>query len=174
MQDILVKAKLNNNNVSGDNICKGCQKPRCQVCNFLINSDTFYNNSNDRDFKVRKGTLDCNSSNVVYCLSCKTCSKKYVGSTTTPFRFRFNNYKSQFRTYCRQKEQGQGNLRSSDPQAGLFEHFLQEGHHGMDDWAFQLIDKSMSRDQVLQRESFWQYRLGTFLPVGLNERNVSM
>ena len=30
--------------------------------------------------------LDCNSSNVVYLLSCKVCHAQYVGSTTTIFR----------------------------------------------------------------------------------------
>ena len=109
MQDILVRAKLDNN-ISGNNICQGCKKPRCQVCNFLVNIDTFYNNNNDREFKIRTGTLDCSTSHVIYCLSCKTCSKKYVGSTTTQFRFRFNNYKSQFRTYSGQREGGEGEL----------------------------------------------------------------
>ena len=71
MQDILVRAKLDNN-ISGNNICQGRKKPRCQVCNFLVNSDTFYNNNNDREFKIRTGTLDCSTSHVIYCLSCKT------------------------------------------------------------------------------------------------------
>ena len=31
---------------------------------------------------------------VVSLIECRSCSKQYVGSTTTPFRNRFNNYKN--------------------------------------------------------------------------------
>ena len=53
-------------------------------------------------------------------------------------------------------------------QAGLFQHFLEPNHHGMNDWCFQLIDKCDNEHNVREREPFWQFKLNTFLPWGLN------
>ena len=121
---------------------------------------------------MRKGDLNCSSKFVIYRLVCKTCSKQYVGSTITPFRSRFNNYKSHFRAFCERKSKGTLNQGRVVPQVGLFKHFTQDGHNGMADWDFQLIDKSDNETQLRERELFWQYKLNTFLPIGLNERSV--
>ena len=43
----------------------------------------------------------------------------------------------------------------------------------MQDWQFQIIDCAQNEGQLRQRESFWQFKLKTFLPIGLNERSVS-
>ena len=59
------------------------------------------------------------------------------------------------------------------PQAGLFEHFLQNDHHGMEDWEFQVIDKSWNLNKLRERESFWQHKLQVFIPQGLNDREMS-
>ena len=42
----------------------------------------------------------------------------------------------------------------------------------MDDWQFQIIDSANSEKALRERESFWQYKLNTYLPNGLNERSV--
>ena len=123
-----------------------------------------------RTFYLRVNNLNCNSNLVVYKLDCKTCGKQYIGSTKTQFRLRFNNYKSQFRSFIKQKETGMAGY--NIPQAGLFQHFLEPNHHGMNDWCFQLIDKCDNELKVRERESFWQFKLNTFLPLGLNERTV--
>jgi len=58
------------------------------------------------------------------------------------------------------------------PQAYFHEHFKSEGHHGIDDWSFILIDKGSSLYSVRKKESQWQHRLNTFTPNGLNIRDV--
>ena len=42
-------------------------------------------------------SFDCNNKCLIYLLSCKSCSKQYVGNTTNHFRSRWNNYKSDVR-----------------------------------------------------------------------------
>ena len=42
----------------------------------------------------------------------------------------------------------------------------------MDDWRVTSIDRAYNRKELRGRESFWQYKLNTFFPQGLNERNV--
>ena len=44
-----------------------------------------------------------------------------MGSTSTPFRFRFNNYKAWYRRF---------RSVSSVSQMDFFRHFSEEGHHG--------------------------------------------
>ena len=44
----------------------------------------------------------------------------------------------------------------------------------MEDWSFQIIDQADSLQRVRERESFWQFKLNTFIPHGLNEREVSI
>ena len=66
-------------------------------------------------------SFNCDSSNVVYLLECTVCGVQYVGSTCTPFRLRFNNYKACSRKF---------NSGASVPQVEFFRHFTEEGHHG--------------------------------------------
>jgi len=87
-----------------------------------------------------------------------------VGSCTTKFRLRFNNYKScQFR-----------HLTKNVPQQNLHNHFDLSGHNGMSDFEFILIDQGSDEKSVRKKERFWQYKLQTFLPKGLNDCEVYM
>ena len=170
LQDTLVRAKLPSLESQGGS-CQGCNRSNCLVDAFLDTSETFSNSDQSRTFQLREGALNCNTKFVVYRLSCKTCNMQYIGSAKTPFRKRINNYKSQFRAYCNQKNVGTVHSKVV-PQGSLFEHFLQDNHHGMSDLKFQLIDRSYNEEQLRKRESFWQYKLETFVPKGLNERTV--
>ena len=171
IKDVLVRSKLKEEEFKTGS-CNKCNRSNCLVDNFLDDNNSFTNADGDRVFNLRKGFLNCNSKFVVHKLKCRTCGLQYVGSTITKFRERFNNYKSQFRKYLERKEAG--HLRPGDgiSQAGLFEHFCLQGHHGMDDWSFQIIDQADSLERLRERESFWQYKLNSFIPRGLNERQV--
>ena len=52
------------------------------------------------------------------------------------------------------------------------QHFKLPEHDGMDDWRLTLNDRADNRKELRKRESFQQYKLNTFFPHGLNERNV--
>ena len=170
LKDILVRSKLSSGFHPG--FCRGCGKSNCQICDFILDSSEFFNSGKDRKFLIRKGDFNCNSRLVIYRIICKTCCKQYVGSTKTTFRIRFNNCMSHFRSYCERRNAGTLNWGSVVPQMGLFSHFVQSDHNGLEDWQFQIIDSSNSEMQLRERESFWQHRLKTFLPIGLNERSV--
>ena len=47
-------------------------------------------------------------------------------------------------------------------------------HHGISDWEITLTDQKESVDYLRRRESFWQYRLDTFQPNGLNEHDAAL
>ena len=48
-------------------------------------------------------------------------------------------------------------------------HFCQEGHKGIEDWEVILIDSANTEKSLRSKELFWQYKLQTFHPDGLNE-----
>ena len=102
---------------------------------------------------------------MIYLVQCKTCGKQYVGSCTTKFRMRFNNYKN-----CYKKHQ----IGQIVPQQSFHNHFNQDTHNGIDDWEFTIIDQGSCLETVRKKESFWQDTLNTFSPFGLNEKNVSL
>ena len=87
-------------------------------------------------------------------------------SVVTDFRYHFNNYKSAFRKLSK------SNKPAKVYQQHFHQHFKQPEHNGMDDWRVTLIDRADNRKELRRRESFWQYKLNTFFPHGLNERNV--
>ena len=139
----------------------GCSGKRCEVCPFVRNT-TDFQDRNGKKYLIRELNLNCNSSNVVYLLTCKVCGIQYVGSCTTKFRLRFNNYKS-----CNRRH-----ISNVVCQEKLHSHFDSSGHNGFSDFQFTLIDQGSDPNSVRKREMFWQYKLNTFLPNGLNECEV--
>ena len=77
--------------------------------------------------------LDCNSRNVVYLISCKVCGLRYVGSTITKFRLRFNNHKSQLRA------QSTMSAANNDKDDTIYKDFHSDEHHGLHNIEVHLI-----------------------------------
>ena len=79
------------------------------------------------------------------------------------FWSRFNNYKSCHRKHI---------LDKVVPQESFHSHSSQLGHIGMADWQFMLIHSASDTNTIRRKESFWQFKLNTFWPDGLNEKEV--
>ena len=179
LADTLVRAKVPQNSSSEENGCRGCNgRSDCDVCNLITNDTHFTSNTTGRTFEIRGGCFDCNSSNVVYLMECRTCSIQYVGSTGSDskdakFRWRSNNYKSQYRHFVKRKAEGTLGRGKAPSQASLHSHFSQDDHNGIHDFSFKIIDSARNLTELRKRESFWQYKLRTFTPEGLNDRNVT-
>ena len=136
-----------------------CGNRQCQVCKYLEPGKRF---RTGKSYTINY-ELDCNSSNVVYLLSCKVCHAQYVGSTTTKFRLRFNNHKARFKAHSRLSFEG----RNKDDL--LYRHFSGAGHHGLEDVSIQLIDRVSGKESALRdKEGQWAYRLNCIQPQGLN------
>ena len=104
-------------------------------------------------------SFNCDSQGVVYVITCKKCSKQYVGSTTTAFRVRFNNHKSSLISYGK----GQRGICGEH----LYLHFYEKGHVGLEDLHVQIIDVMDVRDPTV-RERYWIQKLKCYAPLGLN------
>ena len=163
IKDILVRARLSNEGNGGTDKkrCSRCGKSRCQVCNLLSNGEHFHSNIDSREYRINY-SFNCDWSNVVYLLESTVCGVQYVGSTCTPFRLRFNNYKACSRKF---------NSGASVPQAEFFRHFTEEGNQGfLKDISVKIIDRLTGGNRM--QESLWQYRLDCFTPKGLSTRQV--
>ena len=87
--DYLIRAKVDNR--VSKNLLLGnvkCSSRRCEVCKYMDESSHFKSSQDDRRYSINYN-LNCNSSSVVYLMTCKKCVLQYVGSTVTKFRLRF-------------------------------------------------------------------------------------
>ena len=101
LKDYLVTASLPIlNNTLGS---EPCGKRNCQVCQFIVNTDTFSPITTDETFKINKGPLNCNSKKVVYLSECKKRKNLHVGKAQTKFFMRLNNYKSARKSFKTKK-----------------------------------------------------------------------
>ena len=150
-----------------------CGKRNCQVCQFIVNTDTFSPITTDEIFKINKGPLNCNSKKVAYLSECKKCKNLYVGKARTKFRMRLNNYtfiiiqpsyeilfdpSNSFKT------------KKQEPQKLFHGHYIQDDYEDKDDSQFISIDQCTANAALWKREVYWQHRLKTLFPNGLNER----
>ena len=62
-------------------------------------------------------------------------------------------------------------FKKSVPQESFHAHLQEQSHNEMDDWQFILINEAENVEQV-RRKPCSQYELCTFVPDGLNERNI--
>lgn len=164
LKDMLVRAKLpaREKTVGRTERCGG---KLFGVCEFVEETDSFFDKHSFNSHKIHGDKLNCNSTNLVYLVRCKTCAIQYVGSTSTKFRIRLNNCKCYHQKYS-----------SGKPviQASFHSHFKQPNHNGMEDWSFTFIDQAENLPSLRRKESFWQHKLNTFQPNGLNERDVTL
>ena len=121
-----------------------------------------------------------------------------MGSTKNKYRGRFNSYKSvqrnvrekvlgeksketkrgrpkneekekDVRPFYKNKNKNKTDFEKKCAQEKFHEHFCKEGHKGIEDWEVILIDSANSEKSLRSKELFWQYKLETFYPDGLNE-----
>ena len=130
LKDMLVRAKLPNI-VRDESGSQPCGSKICQVCDYIKVGQDFTSREGTK-FHIRGGKMsNCNSKVVVYLAKCKTCDIQYIGSASTMFRSRFDNYKSCHRKHVVDKVV---------PQESFHSNFSQLGHNVMADWQFMLID----------------------------------
>ena len=161
LKDYLVRAKLSKLEESGR--CEPCGEKTCLVCDSVCTTTTFTTEACQETFKIQKGPLNRDSEKVLCLLKCKVYGEvPYVGKAKTKFRHRFNNYKSKHKPFRK------GNQKV--PQQRFHTHYCLDGHSGIDDWDFVIFEQCETHEQLKERETFWQHRLKTFYPIGLNEK----
>ena len=122
----------------------------------------FKSKHNDTVYHINH-KLTCNDKCLIYLLTCKVCNIQYVGQTRGKFRFRWNNYKANYKKSTQGEEHFQNEL---------FEHFRSEGHTNfLHDCSVTLIDKT-DGSNPLKREKYCITVLNTVTHNGLNVSEV--
>ena len=89
----LVRAKINTDRTTNPGTFK-CGHGGCRICkDYMPETNIFRSSTTGITYNIHQ-KLNCNSRNVIYLLTCKTCGIQYVGETSTRFRERMNNHKS--------------------------------------------------------------------------------
>ena len=129
-----------------------CKRPRCQICTYLTETDSFTSTVTGETYKINH-KFDCMEKCLIYLLTCNKCRKQYVGQTVDTFRYRWNNYRSNSRKHAHG---------ISCMQEHLYEHFCDSEHSGfLNDVSITFIDKTDPAN-TLQRENYWKHTLKTF------------
>ena len=68
-------------------------KPKCTTCSHLSCKNHFTSTKTKTTYPIRH-SFTCQSSNLVYLLTCKRCNKQYVGLTTSQLNVRINHHRS--------------------------------------------------------------------------------
>lgn len=170
LRDVLVRTTLMDRTSEGHAIIKGscgpCNKPKCSWCVLINKTSTF--TGTQRDDKVFDifHTVNCQSTFVIYIIECRICRLQYVGKSETAFNLRLNNHRNHIKRGINSCE--------------LSEHFLHNSrsHDFSKDVTITIIEQIKRSNMTIERkkeilrgrEIFWQSRLNTLQPNGLNKR----
>ena len=131
-----------------------CYKP-CNICPYIINSKEFCSSKTKENFEM-KGFYTCNTTGVIYLITCTKCQMQYVGQTGRKLVDRIKEHLY----YIGKKKEATGS------------HFS-EGSHSNSDLGVQIIEKVVPNtpQMRLEREDFWIRKLNTKAPIGLNKND---
>ena len=167
LRDHLVRSQLPDIEETGKSEPCGGKRPPCHLCKNMKNTCTFKSKHFNEVYKINND-YNCNSKMAVYLIECRVCGEQYTGSTKTKFRSRANNYKSTHRKFINKKEVPKQALK----QKRFHGHYCTESHTGIEDWVITLIDRADTLKELRKKELYWMYKLKTYAPYGLNEREV--
>lgn len=131
---------------------KPCGLPRCATCNHYKASAHFTSSVTKKCYRIRY-PFSCDTKNAVYLITCRKCSKQYVGKTCLTLRSRINQHRSSIKM---------------KRERYISKHFNLPAH-SITDFSVQIIDTSSDNTKDLsQLEKYWINILQTIQPKGLN------
>ena len=89
---------------------------------------------------------------------------------TRSFKSGANNYHSTQKKFANKEAVPKKALK----QKRFHEHYCSGRHNGIEDWGITLMAIANTLKELRGKELHWMYKLKTYAPHGLNERDVSM
>ena len=159
------------------NLVGGGERQSCEVYKSVNDTSHFKRRDTNETFNILKGALDWNSNHVIYSFGCEQCQYHfpYVGGTKTKFRYRINNCKSTHWKFKKKYVEEDLTIvikKIELKQKSFHEHYCLKGHQGIKNWSVTLIDQVEDQDSFRKKELYWINRLNTWVPNGLNIREV--
>ena len=145
LKDSLVRSKLKlESDVATGNF--NCTSKRCKICKIVVPGNELKRFVTKKTYQMNF-LFDCNSSKVIYLISCTLCGRKYTRTTVTRFRERFNQYKSNVNLYS----QGVHGLM----QEKMISHFFDFEHNALIGGMYVQIIGQCGPNDKERRDSFW-------------------
>ena len=147
-------------------------KKQCRYCPQLNMSGNITCTVTGRSIPC-KTNISCMSSNLVYCITCDTCKKQYVGQTKRKIKDRFQgHFYSVTKTKKSTKNPSKNERQRFDP---IGNHFKKAGHNGMRDLRISVLAfitlpprSKAALDMRLAVELKWIHEMRCPAPSGLN------
>ncbi len=124
-----------------------------------------------------RGGVSCGSNNLVYLVTCKKCSKRYVGETSHSINKTFYQHLYENK-HLKNNDNAPPCMSGKNPNP-LPNHFAQIDHSHLDIkiqfLEFITLPPKSQNTTVFQRkwELHWIHQLKTFAPQGINSMNVA-
>ena len=133
---------------------KTCKKAYCRTCTHIDTTKVVTSSITRKKFGI-SGDFNCNTTGIIYVITCRHCKKQYVGESGRRLRDRVGEHIH--------------SVEMNEKTVG--KHFHCPGH-GLPDLKVQVIERvSPNTKQFrLEREDLWIRTLQTKNPEGLNDR----
>jgi hypothetical protein len=164
LRDHLIRARIDPEPALNKTPKPKCKTKKCSYCPKLNTSGKIVSSMTGRNY-ISKHNVSCKSSNLIYCITCKTCSKQYVGQTKNRLMDRFVKH-----FY---------HIKKDNKLLPIARHFNLPDHKQLDDIEIHIVDfiyrhpdsqeASKLRDKI---EKNWILRLRTSAPHGINTMDV--
>ncbi|OCT83245.1 hypothetical protein XELAEV_18025782mg [Xenopus laevis] len=138
-----------------------CGSHRCITYRHMKVSKRFKSTVTGREFDI-KGYINCNTTYVIYLITCLKCQMQYVGCTTEKLKERAREHMGQIKN-PRMAEKSNITKQFTACNGGDLEFFCIQGIVRV-----RLGERGGDQLSLLERrEVFWIFHLGTHLPLGL-------
>lgn len=150
LRDLLIKSKLYY--LPNPPLSQPCWGPRCKTCQHMDFTRTITNRLS-HSYHIR-GNFNCQSTDIVYAMTCNVCSIQYIGKTPNTINTRARGHESSISTG------------RDHPVATHYRSY----NHTIDDYSLTILDKEQDKNRRLRLEESWMILLDTLKPRGLNGR----
>jgi hypothetical protein len=135
-----------------------CNRTNCKCCSSILETSTIHNAEKNLAIEINDN-FTCDSSGLIYVISCLKCHKQYVGQTDRMLKERLNNHRSDIRL-------------NKATAVGL--HFNLPEHTFSDLRIIPIQDLSLlQRHEKFLVEDRWMRTLNTKHPYGINNNPLA-
>lgn len=150
LRNLLVRSRLED---TRQGYFQTCASKRCKTCPTHAHDCTKITSTKTRETFIIHDKLTCSSTNIIYLITCRNCKLQYVGETGRSLRDRLTQHKSNI-------------LNKTD--SNISKHFSSTNHSFLDIHITAIEQTSSDTAERRAREKYWQAKLKTVYPLGLN------
>ena len=129
---------------------------RCSVCQLVNNNVNCLCSVTNKKFITQNNIMDCNTTNIIYLITCTKCKVQYIGETGRSLRERI-------REHVR-------SIKRNELNTCLVKHF-NKPNHSCNDVSVQILQQlgnNINKTDRIKLEAFWIRLFNTAYPLGLN------